>query len=1309
MRRKLLPYEYDLIKALKVTEEEYLDFLTAQYDYTQSVAERQGIIRAEPLSTIALVLTVVGVIFQVAAALFAQPEEKTQRQRRQERFSPRYGFNTTQELAQYGDPVNLIYCSTRDNPDGGVRAGTALVWSAIESCGASQFLQVLLVLGAARVLELDEDRFAFGQLSLRQVIPSKLWLYYSRNGRVTYKDRLIGIGGLGTDPTHIGSTDNKDDVCQLTDGNKRKEGFSQAFSPTSMNVYGVYAPIPINVDIQERSSSGKVKEGPLNVTIAGDSYDAKGGRWRKGDRFKLLFKKVKDDKDNRGDVVQETAEDMRYGYVSSLDPASTYKLGTAKFRLIEITEDPNLDKREVFAKFECIEGGLVPYTNYGQTKPTEYDEEDRIQLDEAVTILSSPYEESTARGGGTLEGGRIGATLMPAFQSTRSYRDRDEDSADTLQTQDFVIDVFGIKYKFKGEEVVKWETDVQDLKSQDFIKGKFEIPRGGSIAYTKRLYKEFLSNKPKIETKELRRSYESDLEDLRQLIDEIAAGKEDKELESKGPKNSYIQKLKEDIDELQSRLKDVDDKRYSESLRKNTNDDGLLKAKGTDFDPKESKAVKEILKKIEELRDKKEEFLRGDLATKRSLAIKDLRNDRTNFTWNGRTFSGGVRYVKEKLRNLKGEFTTDQRGTNEVRRAFRALIAEKEEALKFAKYVTKNWEMLMGAADDHFYTKCIVKSEEAVYQTVTRCDYVKLALRCRVFRNISGRAKKYGEKDAPDGFLNSDNGYKSRIAMFKLFYKASKADNWRSPPVIFAVRRRADQDNFVAINFQGARAQKWEFKLEPINDMGAELLDSGQDHFAFLENAGKQDRFFDDGNEFRFVGDLVKVNRGLLRPEGEERGPVMTNEWDLFSTRSDSQLQGSFDSGPEFQVAAVTEQQLGSLRGKYDQLSMLALGVYSGLGMQDLRAVTAYVTEGKACYRINPENGNYSKSGERSSSWAPDIFADTVLDNLNGIGKYAVPDAVDWDTLALSKRFCMNNGICRLHMDGVIADRTSWRQFWAEVAPYSLLEFARIGGRETLIPAVPVNDEGRITRRVPIASLFNQGNIFEGSYREQFLDYGTDVEDIIATVIYRDTELEDVFPRNASVTVRRRGISEDTAIRQVFDLSQFVTSRRQSILYGKLMCNQRRFVKRAIEFKTYPTATPVSPGAYILVDIGLKTWDPIRTGIILEGGYLDMPLETNLRAGNYPIMIYRLGNDPIVLDSVAINDNKTAPSLADYINKLFVIGRPSDTKRVFRVTEVQMDEEGEVTVRATDYPCEDDDGVLKSRIADFRDDDFEID
>jgi hypothetical protein len=319
-----------------------------------------------------------------------------------------------------------------------------------------------------------------------------------------------------------------------------------------------------------------------------------------------------------------------------------------------------------------------------------------------------------------------------------------------------------------------------------------------------------------------------------------------------------------------------------------------------------------------------------------------------------------------------------------------------------------------------------------------------------------------------------------------------------------------------------------------------------------------------------------------------------------------------------------------------------------------------------------------------STSFAPDIFLDTILDNFNGIGRYASLHSVDVMQLAQSKRFCQRN---QLFMDAVIADGRPWREFWAQVAPFSLLELGKIGGKETLVPALPyIKSTGQITRAISITALFNQGNILEDTFKEEFIDYGASVQDVIITLIYRDTERGSIFPRNNSVEVRRTDTQEANAIRESIDLSQFVTTRAQSILLGKYLCNVRRYNRRAIELMTFPTDTFVMPGGYVYVETSNNQWDGIYTGRIEDGGVLNVPLR-GIPNGSYNVLTYGSTDGTRSFNGVAITGG-VAAAIASRRGDLFVLGQSVRSRRVFRVTEVTMEEEGETTIRAVEHPCD---------------------
>ena len=1364
MTRNLLPYEYELVEALGITEEEYIDFLSIQVAYsdpkegtiydTRSILPAAGIAAATALtgataaktaaSTLALVslsLTVVGVLFQVAAALLApRPSAPgAGRSPREQRFSPRFGFNSGQELAQYGDPINLVYCNINHNRRGGVRVSASLVWSSVESYGSTQFMQLLLVLGAARIRTIDYDRVAFGQLPLAQFSESNTWLYYEDGGRVNFNNKVIGDG---KDPTRDGANATED-VCRVKFASSRRDGYSQAFSPSSLTSIGIYDPIPINVQVQERRSEGEPQWADLRITITAGGYGASNGtRYAKGDDITVVFAQTTDRQSN---VAKEAARDMRYQFAESLDRSAIYMLGTAKFRLLDVNggDEVNIDEQAVKARFECIEAGRRPSTSYDRTKSKIWDEDDREELEDNAKKLSNPLTDAEETAINRLKESdkpglynRIAPTVyVDDYRFTRSTGMAAasvlvnlgfKGQVDRLTGGKFNLPLkaFGFQnYNFTDDMEIAWKTELwerrESKENREAQEKTLTVPRGGSIAVTRKILESFLANKPKLDVKALREEIESDREKLQRFIDRLTSEDFDiKDIRKVAKK--LAEAISNDIDKLQA-----DRKQLINSIELDAKATSVQKTGGGSADvlntstkiANPTKALDKFDRDIRRLMDDRDDLMSENISKTIGQLIDTCVNRKGPFTLLGEYFgSGGIKAMNSRFNALKGETVTDQTGVKAVRDALTNLIRDKEEALTAATLVLKNWEEFIANTDDDFFTKCLVKFEAAAYQTVTACDYVRFAIRCKLFRRISGRAKDYGKSEAPDGYRLSDNGIHGRMAFFKVLYKKTRAATYEGFPAVFAVRRGADQDNFIDLTFKAPSQSKWQFRFEPISDIGREAM-GGETHVVFIENTGKIAILEDsNGARFAWTGYKKAIPNGDVHAVLKERGPLYTNEWDLFSNRSDTQVQFSFASGPELRITTVTEQQAESIAGKYRNLSTMALGLFSGRGIQDLRSITAYVTRGKSSWIVNETTGELTYS-DNSTSYAPDIFADTILDTENGIGKFAKSEGVDWNGVALAKRFCKNNGLgpvvngeptdINLCMDGVIAEQTPWRQFWAETAPFSLLEFARVGGRETLIPAIPVNPAGKANRKVIVNALFTAGNILEGSYKEEFIDYGSAVQDLIATVIYRETESEDMFPRNSSVTVSRENVDSSIAVLQTFDLSQFVTQREQAILFAKLLCNQRRFIRRGVEFKTFPTDTPISPGAYIYVDIGLNSWDRTSSGSIMQGGELNSPLRQSVPNGSYSVLLYRSDTQAVPKENVVVLNN-VAASLAQYAGYMFVLGVVLNRKRVFRVTEVQMDEEGEVTVKALEHPCVDVDGDLLSRIANFSDSLFDV-
>jgi hypothetical protein len=1216
MTRRLLPYEYQLITELGISKDEYLDFLQVQFDYTRLPADKLATPQNDP-GTIAIVLTIVGTLFQVAAALLAptpETDKRAQRSRREQVFAPRFGFNSAQELAKYGDPVNLVYCNTdpdSGNPTGGVRVATSLVWSAVQSFGSSQFMQMMAVVGAANIdpAGIDFERTAFGQMAIRQFSAQRAWMYFSRNGNLRFSDLRLG---QGTDPTRTGAPNSDFAYKASLTGSQRAEGFSQAFSPSTMTRCGVYAPIPINVNYYDRNDKGKGESADLGIELRD-----RGSHWPDnkldnsraliplGKQFRLHFSGLAS---SGASDVRQAASELRRTLLSNIDVASTYKLGSAHLRVIGPVEDLELDNDSTTITLECVKEGLCPEEDYATTnfKQNAAEAEAEIvnskaRIAELTNLLTTSLPE-----------------LKPGVGGSAN---------DKLNQINGLID------------------SIEELRDQRWTAGELDsIVNDDGDIYDDRI------NPFAQRVLDTRRNRDNERNQIEEWQEEISA-----ERKKNNTSQSYIDRRRQWIREARGRIEQL------------------------------SKRIRNQQAKLDwAVREYGFNTPKGG----------NLRNDRKYFLRQQAKLQEEIAALYSNSENI------DQDRTNRRNDAWRNEIASKEREIAYYESVLKNPEL----QNDFFNTKCLVKIEEAAYETITPCRVVDFALKARVFKRVQGRQKEYGEVKM-DNYKESDNGVKLR-SMFFWVWQRRPGGQWQRVPRIFVIRRGADIDNYISLKFiADDNLGNWQFRFEPIADTAAEMRTYGSVDFAYIENSGPVRTIAAPaGGSFTFRGKL-RSRDGYVAPINNN--PSELDEWGLFSMRSDTQLAFSFDNGPELEIKAVTEQStepFANYPGLYTDLSLFGFNIYSGQGVQDLRSMTVFVKRGKLVRQLN-DDGTYSSTPTVATSLAPEVFLDTILDPANGIGRYAKVAGIDLKALALAKRFCTRN---RLFFDGVIADPTSWRQFWSEVAPYSLLELGRIGGKETLVPAVPCDNAGNITRAVPITALFNQGNILEDSYKEEFIDYGSSVQDLIATVIYRDTEIDGVFPRNSSVEISRVGVTEADAVRQTFDLSQFVTRRDQAIKYGKLLCNQRRYVRRAIEFSTFPTNSVLSPGAYIYVAIGQNQWDNVMTGVVESGGVLNVPLSGGtINGSGYTALLYTPGAGVSTVSGVSVN-NGIATALATYAGQLFVLGSTVTRKRVFRITEVQMDEEGEVSVKAIEHPCEESGTSTLSLIADFNDAQFTV-
>jgi len=762
MDRRLLPYEYQLIEALGVSKEEYLEFVALQQDYRDPKAGTELDVRND-LGVTAIVLTVVGILFQVGAAILA-PKPKmpdigvdNQRRTRQQRFAPSSGFNSSPELASYGDTVNLVYTDKiNDNRDGGVRVGGSLVWSAIDNYGSAQFMQLLFVLGAAQILNISNKRTAFGSLTIDQLDPSIAFLFYKKEGGppkfadlATFADRDTDQSDDQLDfyPEDLRHSDGRE-VCRVMTAreDQGEEGFSQAYSPTTSSSFGIYDVIPINVDMHTRDTKGEEDHGRIGIILERNDWKHAAYPYDKNNLITVRFKS----KDyNEGDNnVADLATNFRRQAVDALDFGSTYMLGSAKFRLVSFGQHKDPDNGDVNATFKCVESGICPSAPYDRRNPVQDgQEEKKAELEEHLGIINDVREDREVVPPPV-------DTQNPNKAARRESRDRQYKR--TGFVNNYTLGGCSVSYNFRGARVVTWRNVLDQNKNAT-------INPAGSLEYTKHLRDEFMDNKPTMNAKDVKRELRSDRQKCRKVIDEIRAGDHDDstvilsalgnltleqaiedriEQDENNTNNSHaLGKLRARIerelnkrDNLRARIVknlpaskrikaesfaddsegDVDTRRFARwATLADSNTGGLdLRKEHNDLEQKVARLRNKIQLRLGIMKKRAQRPVINQLESSTgrfsSLAPKEQGGS------NEYGF-GGLEEMEDLLDSFPmGERIVDEDAVIAMGEEFENIKAEKKHTIIAIEHFLENWEDCLAQADNNFFVKALVKSESAV-------------------------------------------------------------------------------------------------------------------------------------------------------------------------------------------------------------------------------------------------------------------------------------------------------------------------------------------------------------------------------------------------------------------------------------------------------------------------------------------------------------------------------------------------------------------------------------------------------------------
>jgi hypothetical protein len=247
-RLPLLPFERELVATLGCSEAEYRAFTVqamkrsqvrpAEYNRVPDIQNYIPGVTESILISLAIGLATSAISF----LLTPKPKQPGQTSSRQlasvtgaDRFSVTSGFDTQAELANYGDPIPIIF-GQYTGETGGILAAPSLVWSRAFSYGSQQGVKLLFVVGEQGLGEginrPDLNGIFLGNTALDAIYQHNFAFYWKRNtntfGRISAGN--LGYGTRGTPSS--GDPQTPDDVflCQTIDG-QSQPGFCQVYTP----------------------------------------------------------------------------------------------------------------------------------------------------------------------------------------------------------------------------------------------------------------------------------------------------------------------------------------------------------------------------------------------------------------------------------------------------------------------------------------------------------------------------------------------------------------------------------------------------------------------------------------------------------------------------------------------------------------------------------------------------------------------------------------------------------------------------------------------------------------------------------------------------------------------------------------------------------------------------------------------------------------------------------------------------------------------------------------------------------------------
>ena len=616
--------------------------------------------------------------------------------------------------------------------------------------------------------------------------------------------------------------------------------------------------------------------------------------------------------------------------------------------------------------------------------------------------------------------------------------------------------------------------------------------------------------------------------------------------------------------------------------------------------------------------------------------------------------------------------------------------------------------------------------------TTRAVDMVEIGIKSTVFRQINGypNVNNFSDKDLPDSFakeggtfdLGTTTAYYDRVSLFRLEFRQGNG-NWRKYNYnggMFAVHGNNPQPLYNSLRILLPEKDFYEFRFIPF--CGNSYMNRGgsrrrsQSPQGWKEYINREEVYLFNSSQSWTAMDTIRGISVAIRgrkvrldeafsmshpywatsekdntSDGNQTNPgSLLNDFWFFDADTSSHA-----NDPEHEITWMNEYVdndeawYANPEKQYNELAYAGIICQSATEISSFSNFSAYFKEG-IVVRSLLENTPPDQSPFVSTNNFPTIAHALLTNRRFGVGELIGSNSIDVENLQIAAKFCQANGF---YWDGVITEKTNLRQFLFEQAAYQLLDFTIIGGRFSLFPSVPYGADFKILNNAeagsaefPIKGLFTDGNVRD--FKTTFLS-PQERQLFTAEVKYREEPEANGFPNQRSMRVRlsaeQGGYFRDPV--EVFDLSQFCTSREHALTFAKYALRIRQTVDHAVTFETTPDAAyNLAPGDYIRVAVTVQHQERdkgytqrLTTGSISEEGVVQ---STGSAANNQDVYYWTPGTTEVSEGKLQIDGGRETVLKG----VLFTRKRPQNEARVYKIESIAFSEESFVEISATYVP-----------------------